>query len=94
MTTDEIKIFDGVTFDADIDGPRLTRQLDHVRNMLLAHRGEFFTLGELRAVAGGSEAGISARIRDLRKARNGGHDVQRRRRDGGLWEYGIPKESS
>lgn len=83
--------FDGATFDAELDGPRLGRQLDGVRYMLLAHRGEFFTLGELQAMAGGSEAGISARIRDLRKPRNGGHDVQRRRRGGGVWEYGIAK---
>ena len=84
-------LFDGDTFDQALDGPRIGRQLDAVRDLLLAHRGEYFTLREIQQVAGGSEAGVSARIRDLRKARNGGHDVQRRRRDGGLWEYGVSK---
>lgn len=85
--------FDGATYDPALDGERLGRQLDRVRNMLLAYRGEFFTLAELQMVAGGSEAGVSARIRDLRKVRNGGHQVQRRRRSGGTWEYGIPRKA-
>lgn len=55
--------------------------------MLLGHRGQYFTLSELQSIAG-----VSARIRDLRKVRNGGHMVQRRRRSEGTWEYGVPRE--
>lgn len=49
--------FDGKTYDAALDGERLGRQLDRVRDLLLARRGEWFTLAEIRRVAGGSEAG-------------------------------------
>lgn len=84
--------FDGRTYDPVLDGERLGRQLDRVRDELLSHVGTFYTLAELQRVAGGSEAGVSARIRDLRKVRNGGHMVQRRRRSEGTWEYGIPRE--
>lgn len=84
--------FDGRTYDPALDGERLGTQLDRVRDMLLGHRGEWFTLSELQSIAGGSEAGVSARLRDLRKERNGGHDVRGRRRSGGTWEYCIPRE--
>lgn len=90
--TQATPIFDGPTYEPALDGERLGRQLDRVRDMLLGHRGEWFTISELQRVAGGSEAGVSARIRDLRKVRNGGHVVQRRRRAGGTWEYGVPRE--
>lgn len=86
--------FDGSTYDEALDGERLGRQLDRVRDVLLANRGTLFTLSELQRVAGGSEAGVSARIRDLRKQRNGGHKVLRRRRSTGTWEYGIPREAN
>lgn len=85
--------FDGPTYDPALDGERLGTQLDRVRDMLLGHRGEWFTLAELQRAAGGSEAGVSARVRDLRKVRNGGHNVLRRRRSEGTWEYSIPKEA-
>lgn len=35
-----------------------------------------------------SEAGLSARIRDLRKAAYGGHTIERRK-NGSLWEYKL-----
>lgn len=35
-----------------------------------------------------SEAGVSARIRDLRKAQYGGHTIERRK-NGSLWEYKL-----
>lgn len=84
--------FDGCTYDPALDGERLGRQLDRVRDMLLGHRGEWFTLAEMRSVAGGSEAGVSARVRELRQSRHGGCIVQRRRRSRGTWEYCIPRE--
>ena len=49
-------------------------------------RGRKFWLSPM---VGGSEAGISARLRDLRKPRFGGYTVERRRVDGGLFEYRI-----
>jgi hypothetical protein len=53
--------------------------------------GAWHTLPELAKAVQGSEAGVSARLRDLRKARFGGHVVDKRRVEGGLWEYRLEK---
>ena len=66
---------------------RSRSQLDRVRKAM--ESGKWFTLDELSALCGGSVASVSARIRDLRKARFGMHYMQGRRipRGDGLWEY-------
>jgi hypothetical protein len=51
--------------------------------------GRWRTLGEIQAACGGSEAAVSARLRDLRKVRHQSHIVERRRVAGGLWEYRV-----
>jgi hypothetical protein len=51
--------------------------------------GTWRTLEGIRSTVGGSEAGISARLRDLRKPRFGGYGVERRRVSGGLFEYRV-----
>ena len=81
--------FDGETYDPAIDGDRLAGQLGRVAVAL--RTGEWFTIAALRAIAGGTEAAVSARIRDLRKSKFGGHTVERRRVAGeaGLWEYRL-----
>jgi hypothetical protein len=82
--------FDGETYEAEHDLERLSSQLEKVKAVLL--RGGWYTLSELKAKAGGSEAGISARLRDCRKARFGGYQVERRRRGNpaaGVWEYSV-----
>lgn len=83
--------FHGATFDRELDGPRLERQLDRVREYL--RDGQWRTLAEIRAAAGGSEASVSARLRDLRKPAFGGHTVERQRVPGqetsGLWRYRL-----
>src|SRR5690606_26518487 len=81
--------FGGETYEARFDEARLTGQLKRVWDAMKS--GRWFTLGELRIATGGtdSEAGLSARIRDLRKAEFGGHTVERRRRaepERGVWE--------
>ena len=81
--------FDGRTFDTQMDGKRLSRQLDAARRLMLD--GQWRTIGEIAEHVEGSEAGISARLRDLRKLRFGGYTVDRRRRGGGLFEYRITK---
>ena len=78
---------DGSTFDEKQDSVRLGRLLDNVR--LCMSDGRWWTLARLSKATGGSEAGVSARIRDLRKARFGGHTVDRRRHPTGLWEYRL-----
>jgi hypothetical protein len=85
--------FDGVTFDHDLDHPRLTGQLARVFRILSG--GEWWTIpGIERATAArgfhDSPQAISARIRDLRKEKFGGFTVEHRRiRRSGLWEYRI-----
>lgn len=88
--------FDGDTFDPKKDGARLTGQLKKV--MELMRDGEWRTLAEIQAKVGGSEAGVSARLRDLRKQKFGTHMVERRRVHRGdmgpdecvgVWEYRV-----
>lgn len=79
--------FDGPTFDQEQDGGRLSGQLERVR--LLMADGAWRTLAEIAEAVGGSEAGVSARLRDLRKQRFGGRTVERKRIDGGLWAYAV-----
>lgn len=79
--------FDGDTFDAEHDQARLETQLAKVRSLMLD--GQWRTLCQIQAVCGGSEAGISARLRDLRKLKNGGYAVERQRVLGGLYAYRV-----
>lgn len=79
--------FDGATFDAKRDGDRLSRLFDRVRALMLD--GTWRTLPEIQARCGGSEASCSARLRDLRKGKFGGYQVDRRYRAAGVWEYRV-----
>ena len=83
------KAFDGKTYSAMNDFDRLSSSLEKVKYLLTRPRGRWWTLQELVKRTGSSEAGVSARVRDLRKKKNGAHRVESRRRDGGLWEYRI-----
>jgi hypothetical protein len=70
--------FGGETYEPEHDENRLRRQLAAVKNIMLD--GQWHTLAELHTrIGAGSEAGISARIRDLRKDKFGGFVVERRR---------------
>ncbi len=82
--------FEGQTFNPGHDDTRLGTQLERVKGLM--SDTSWRTLSEIRSQTGGSEAGISARLRDLRKTKFGGHTVLRRRRgvpSRGLWEYRL-----
>lgn len=82
--------FDGSTFDVQQDFKRLSGQLARVYNCM--RDGEWRTLNEIKSyMLIDSEAGISARLRDLRKSKWGSHTVNRRRREdsNGLFEYQL-----
>jgi hypothetical protein len=83
--------FDGPTFEPELDGKRLAGQLGRVA--MLMRDGSWRTLAEIAEAVGGSEAGVSARLRDLRKARFSRmfavESVEGRRRSTGLWEYRV-----
>lgn len=97
--TSQLTIFDGrtqlapclgipvPTYSGDLDGERLTSQLDAV--LALMGDGQWRTLSQIKAAIGrGSEAGLSARLREIRNSRRG--VVERRRRGdpkAGLHEY-------
>lgn len=93
MTNDRQKSFsfDGRTFNPLIDRERLNSQLGRVYQLM--SDGRWRTLSAISATIGGSEAGVSARLRDLRKPRFaeefGVASVNHRRRTDGLWEYQV-----
>lgn len=82
-------MIDGATFDAEKDGKRLAKQQTAVRDLMLD--GQWRTLGRIATEVGAPEASVSARLRDLRKARNGSHLVERRRLGKGLHEYRVTR---
>jgi hypothetical protein len=83
--------FDGKTFSRSEDGSRLLTQQTATERLM--HDGCWRTLPDiqqaLRRVYGlsATEQGVSARVRDLRKAKFGGYEIERRRRSAGVWEY-------
>ena len=78
--------FDGETYEREKDHHRLTRQLDRVSAVLTD--GCWHSLSDLSERTGDPEGSISARLRDLRKEKFGGHDVKRDRR-GNTWFYRL-----
>jgi hypothetical protein len=89
MTTQAL-LFGGVTYDPALDEERLTRQLGRVWELMVD--GQWRTLREIAERVGGSEAGVSARLRDLRKPGFGGYKIERRRTGppfSGLFEYRL-----
>lgn len=79
--------FDGATFDYQRDGARLGFQASVVWTLMLD--GQWRTLWQIAQMTGAPEASISARLRDLRKPKFGGHEVERRYVGAGEWEYRV-----
>jgi hypothetical protein len=84
---DVLPPFRGKTYEPAKDEARLKTQLERVRALCLD--GRWRTLHEIAEAVHGSEAGVSARLRDLRRQRFGGFLVERRRVSGGLHEYKV-----
>lgn len=88
--TDGLPI-DCETYEPEHDQVRLGKQALAV--MELMRDGKWRTLREItEEIGGGSEAGVSARLRDFRKSAFGGHTVNRRRRgaeSAGVFEYQV-----
>jgi hypothetical protein len=77
--------FDGRTYDPEQDEIRLSKQINRVWKAM--NDSGWHTLAKLSQATGIPEASVSARIRDFRKPRFGGHAVLRERIEGGLWRY-------
>lgn len=78
---------DGATYEPELDHVRLNAQT--LRVWQVVKDGAWRTLAEISAATGDPEASISARLRDLRKVKFGGHTVERARMDGGLHMYRV-----
>lgn len=75
------------TYSPDLDGPRLENLRIKVRDFLMA-TGDWYSLHELQANCGGSEAGISARLRELRRLYQ--YPIEKKRvGESGLWVYRL-----
>lgn len=91
----EMRWFDGETYDPSLDGDRLKRQLSRVWGIMFLNQRQWLTLQEIRRECGDPVQSISARLRDFRKAKFGGHDIQRRKRYApgrGVFEYRLRLE--
>jgi len=88
----------GPDYDVDLDGPRVRRQMDVIRELMLSRwrsGAPWLTLSEIERATGYPQNSISAQLRHLRKARFGSYDVTKRRRGepkAGLWEYRVRPE--
>lgn len=79
--------FDGETYDHERDHDRLNAQLTRVYMVLRDQR--WHTLSELAQLTGDPTPSVSARLRDLRKEKFGGHIIHRQYVDRGLWQYRL-----
>jgi hypothetical protein len=84
--------FGGSTYEPERDGERLSGQLQAVYRLM--SDGEWRTLAEIKERVGGTDASVSARLRDLRKANFGSHVVDRRYVANGLYEYRLQTRSN
>lgn len=81
--------FDGATYVPEQDQARLSTQLLTVRRVMFRHLNEYLTPDQLEALTGYRWASISARLRDLRKSKFGGFDIERQSRGKGQWAYRL-----
>lgn len=83
--------FPGPAVDPELDDVRLTGLLREVFKLM--QDGQWRTFKEIQTAIGrGSEAGISAMLRNLRSKSRGSHKVDRQRRGepkSGLFEYRL-----
>lgn len=79
--------FDGKTYDPERDKERLKTQLFNVWRLM--KDGRWRTLEQISVKVGCPEASVSARLRDFRKRKFGGHVVEREYVQRGLFKYRL-----
>jgi len=77
--------FGGETYDPERDRKRLTGSLLKIRVAMAP--GGWWTLARLADIGECSPAAASARVRDLRKSKFGGHTIDREYVADGIWRY-------
>lgn len=80
-------MFDGKTYDPERDEERLKTQLFSVWGLM--QDGQWRTLEEISNSVCCPEASVSARLRDFRKRKFGGHTVERAYVRRGLFKYRL-----
>ena len=85
--TNTLPLFDGETYNSARDGERMNSQFHRVFTFM--KDGRWHSLPEIAEACSGSTQAMSARLRDCRKVRFGGHSVERRYLADGLWEYRL-----
>lgn len=79
--------FDGSDIVQSRDGARLTGQLQDIFECM--KDGAWRTLSNLESLTGHPQASISAQLRNLRKPRFGGYEIEKRYLGAGLFEYRL-----
>jgi len=79
--------FDGSDYDHKRDGIRLTGQLERVFDVMKS--GEWITLRQLSNKSKCPEASASAQLRNLRKDRFGGFEVEKKYSHMGVFLYKL-----
>jgi hypothetical protein len=79
--------FDGADVVHSRDVPRLTGQLLRVYYAILD--GEWHTVDAVSRATGDQATSVSAQLRNLRKARFGGHTIDRKHIGNGLYQYRL-----
>jgi len=89
LTGDELFVadHDGQTYERERDKVRLNNQTQRVYDCV--KDGWWRTLAQIADATKSPEASISARLRDLRKPKFGGHTIERRHVAAGLWQYRL-----
>lgn len=77
--------FDGESYDRSRDQARLTSQLERVREILSDK--QWHRLPDLKRTLNTTSSGVDARIRDLRKRRFGGYEIERKHLEEGVFAY-------
>jgi len=79
--------FDGDDYKHERDSARLTGQIRRVHDLMLD--GAWRTLDEVSDATGDPHSSVSAQLRNLRKKRFGGHNIERKYVGGGLYSYRL-----
>lgn len=66
---------------------QLKTRMEALKRVMLT--GKEYTLPQLTEMLGGSESGVSAQVRKLRRPEHGGHNVVSRRIKGGTYGYRV-----
>lgn len=79
--------FDGDDYNAERDKQRLSGQLLDIFNIV--KDGNWYSVTDIEELTGYKGTSISAQLRNLRKTRFGGYDIERRHISDGFYQYRL-----